>query len=410
MLFIRQQALRPVFTALILILLMVFPVAGAQPVTFQYSHTEGDQWHLTSEVKESVLADGRLLYDTEILNKIVVEVREGSGAEGRLWNRYHIAEIAPGSNVYAWSGEFEVEYNRNVQGALSGLPAASVVPTVRNIPVFPAEPVEKGAVWQEKGTEVFDLEPGHGIPEIVEIDFTADYQYTGTEIVDGRPFEVVEITYHYSWNPDNAMLRRFLPYAVFPWNISGEFEQKILWDSRAGRNYAEEGRFSYTYLMNDGHTYTYQGTSRGRAVYAEPLDKDLLVEEVGELEQEDIRAEVVPDGVKVSLDNINFYPDEAVMLPRQDEKLRGIMEILSRYPSRDIRVVGHTAYIPGLGDGQVLSEQRAETVARYIIDAGVRARENVVIRGMGNREPVADNSTEQGRRQNRRVEIVILEN
>ncbi len=384
--------------------------SDSKAVTFKYSHTKGDKWHLTSQVNEQVLINGNPLYNSEILNKIIVEIKAGSGAEGRLWNRYNIAESLPGSNVYAWSGEFESEYSRSVTGQLSGIAPDAVVPAVRNVPVFPETPVEPGETWQAEGCDVIDLGPGQGIPEILKISFTANYKYTGKEEIDGRTLHVVEIDYQYKWSPSGAELIRFSQYSVYPYEIAGVFHQKVFWDSAAGRNYAEEGKFSYTVFRSNGESFTFRGTSHGKAVYAEPMDKKSLVDELDSLDQKNLKAEIVDEGVKISLDDINFYPDQPVMLPGQEEKLDGIIGILIRYPLRDIQVIGHTAYIPGHGDGQVLSEQRAETVARYILKAGVRARENVTIRGKGNKDPVADNSTEQGRRLNRRVEIVILEN
>jgi outer membrane protein OmpA-like peptidoglycan-associated protein len=49
-------------------------------------------------------------------------------------------------------------------------------------------------------------------------------------------------------------------------------------------------------------------------------------------------------------------------------------------------------------------------VGEYLFRNGVRARERMIVRGMGARDPVASNATESGMRKNRRVEITILEN
>jgi len=382
---------------------------GAQEI-FEYQHIRGDQWHLTSVVDEEVLINGDSLYKTEILNKISVEVLEGEGQDGLLWNRYGIAEKAVDSSLYAWSDEYEVEYGRDTRGRLSGIGPESPVPTVRNVPVYLETAVAPGDTWFEEGAEVFNLEPGFGINEILKIRFSAAYVYKGIEFRDGRELSRILITYSYTWNPYPDLIKRMALYDEYPIEISGDFSQEVWWDNKAGRNYAADGNFIYTYFMSSGDAITFQGQSQGKAYYTEPLDKDALVKEIEDLADDNVSAAATELGVSVTFDNIHFAPDKAVMLPGEDVKLKGIEAILRRYPDRDILIVGHTAMIKSGSDGQLLSEQRAEAVARYFVVNGTRLDTQVVTRGMGHREPVGDNTTEEGRRKNRRVEIIILEN
>ena len=399
--------------AALFLLLALLPLAraGAQQV-FSFVHEAGDQWHLNVTVEEEVLVNGERYSQVEILNRIAAEVLEGEGGAGRLWNRYHIAEKNVETGVYQWSSEHEVRYDRDERGRHSGLPADAAVPAVRDVPFFPETPLSPGDLWSSKGREVFDLWPGFGIPALLSIDFTARYGYVGPDELDGKDCELIEIAYDFLWRPDpadpaDALL---MDGGYYPFEVQGTFQQRLWWDARRGRAYAVDGVFAYTYLMSDGMAYTFRGRSRGTAVYADPLDREALVREIEDIGDEGLRAEATAEGVKVSLEDINFHPDRAEMLPGQEEKLRGILEILSRYPERDIQVIGHTARIAGLGDGRILSEQRAETVARYILESGVREQTQIITRGMGNSRPIGDNATELGRRRNRRVEIIILEN
>ncbi len=388
----------------------IFPLHVGSQEIFEYQHIKGDQWHITSVVDEEVLINGEPLYKTEILNKISVEVLEGNGQDGLLWNRYGIAEKAVGSNLYAWSDEYEVDYGRDTRGRLSGLKPESSVPTVRNVPVYPETAVVPGDTWFEDGVEVFNLKPGFGIDEVLNIRFSAAYVYQGIESRDGRVLSKILITYSYTWNPDPDLINRMVQYDEYPVEISGNFTQEVWWDEKAGRNYASDGSFIYTYFMSSGEAITFQGQSQGKAFYTEPMDKDALVKEIEELADDNVSAAATELGVSVTLDDIHFIPDKPVMLPGEDEKLKGIEAILQRYPDRDILIVGHTARVRSGSDGQILSEQRAEAVARYLVDNGIRRDTQVVTRGMGYRDPVGDNSTEEGRRKNRRVEIIILEN
>ncbi|HHH44555.1 MAG TPA: OmpA family protein [Gammaproteobacteria bacterium] len=72
-----------------------------------------------------------------------------------------------------------------------------------------------------------------------------------------------------------------------------------------------------------------------------------------------------------------------------------------------IEVVGHTDDVGDDEYNQQLSEQRAQAVARYLVRSGVDAGK-IVAMGAGERLPVASNATEEGRAENRRVEVLVL--
>lgn len=125
---------------------------------------------------------------------------------------------------------------------------------------------------------------------------------------------------------------------------------------------------------------------------------------------QDTQVRVDDRGVTISLENIQFQPDSAELLPSELAKLDRIAGVLQDYPNRDILVTGHTA-LAGTEEGrQALSRARAQAVAAYLISKGVRRPEQVITAGKGATEPVADNATAGGRKRNRRVEITILEN
>lgn len=99
----------------------------------------------------------------------------------------------------------------------------------------------------------------------------------------------------------------------------------------------------------------------------------------------------------------NFATDNSV--PYQDEKLRKTVNIIAESdPSLKVRVIGHTDNQGATAYNQSLSEKRAQQVADMLIKRGVDpARISTV--GYGETQPIAPNSTPEGRAQNRRVEI-----
>ena len=95
-------------------------------------------------------------------------------------------------------------------------------------------------------------------------------------------------------------------------------------------------------------------------------------------------------------------------MPGEGSRLDEIAAVLKLAPDSQFLVEGHTASV-GLPAGeQTLSEQRARRIAAELSQRGVNTKA-FICRGFGGTRPVADNSTDAGRAQNRRVEITILE-
>jgi len=81
-----------------------------------------------------------------------------------------------------------------------------------------------------------------------------------------------------------------------------------------------------------------------------------------------------------------------------------IVEMLKLAPDLNIEVAGHTDNVGGAQLNQDLSEARAESVVKTLIECGVPAS-RLVAKGYGQSKPVADNRTAEGRAKNRRVEL-----
>ena len=113
-------------------------------------------------------------------------------------------------------------------------------------------------------------------------------------------------------------------------------------------------------------------------------------------------------GITISIENIQFKADSAVLEESEKRKLEKIAKILAMYPDNDLLVSGHTALAGSVYSRQQLSEQRAQAVASYLIELGVKDAYHIFSKGFGAEQPIAENSTEAGRSRNRRVEITIL--
>ena len=113
-------------------------------------------------------------------------------------------------------------------------------------------------------------------------------------------------------------------------------------------------------------------------------------------------------GLTISLDNIQFEPDSAILLESEKIKLKKLSLILKLFPN-DLLITGHCADRGTASARQVLSEDRAKAVAGYLEQLNVRDEKHVFTQGKGSTEPIATNNTEEGRSKNRRVEITLMD-
>ncbi|MBW8753911.1 MAG: OmpA family protein [Sphingomonadales bacterium] len=106
-------------------------------------------------------------------------------------------------------------------------------------------------------------------------------------------------------------------------------------------------------------------------------------------------------------EGVTFDVASTALQPGFRSTLDQISQSLNQYPNSLIDVYGHTDSTGSDQYNQALSEGRARTVANYLTTQGVSAA-RIRSQGFGETLPVADNTTEEGRRRNRRVEIKIV--
>lgn len=111
-------------------------------------------------------------------------------------------------------------------------------------------------------------------------------------------------------------------------------------------------------------------------------------------------------GLIVNMSDVLFDFNKYTLKPETREKLAKVSGILLAYPNLKLQVEGYTDNIGSDEYNQKLSEQRAGAVRDYLVSQGV-TEGNVSAQGYGKADPIADNSTNSGRAQNRRVQMVV---
>ncbi|MDN5200440.1 OmpA family protein [Fulvivirgaceae bacterium BMA10] len=124
--------------------------------------------------------------------------------------------------------------------------------------------------------------------------------------------------------------------------------------------------------------------------------------------QKDLYLAPIKTGQTVTLNNILFETGSARLKDESIPELRRVADFFIENSSMVIEISGHTDDVGSETYNQKLSEQRAKSVAKYIVLKGLPV-ERVEFKGYGESNPVASNRTSSGREQNRRVEFRILE-
>ncbi|MBN1685862.1 MAG: OmpA family protein [Spirochaetales bacterium] len=398
--------MKRIFPAIAAVFLVASPLMARE---FRFTYSPGDRYRIHSQVDESVYVNGVYSHTADILNKISIEVADEESGSGLIKAWFQTSERSYASDsVYEWAREYYSEFWRDEVGRYR-IDESYFMPVVRSVPQFPERDLAPGDTWTAAGSEVHDFRDNFGIPDAFHFPIQVSYLYSGTEELDGQLYDLIEISYTVFFRQHRAYKAE-----MYPVMITGYSDQLLYWDFRLGRPHHYSEEFDFIFTFNTGDAVEYTGVAEATVHATVAMDKEQVAEEIrnrlDESQVENTEVSVDDAGVTVSIENIQFLPDSAVLVEREIEKLNVIAEILEGYPERDILITGHTAMAGTAAGRQALSEERAKAVGNYLLRLGVRDPSRIITRGLGGTQPVADNSTEEGMSRNRRVEITILEN
>jgi outer membrane protein OmpA-like peptidoglycan-associated protein len=121
----------------------------------------------------------------------------------------------------------------------------------------------------------------------------------------------------------------------------------------------------------------------------------------------ELKAQLTERGVVLTIGDVLFAVDQAKLSPRATRSVEKLADFLKKHPKRRVLIEGFTDSTGGDEYNQALSQKRAEAVEERLIGLGIDIG-RITSKGYGKKYPVADNDTPEGRQQNRRVEVVIL--
>jgi len=385
---------------------------GSAPVRLEYRYVPGTKFRILSEVSANVYVNDILSHTAELLNKISVEILAEENGVGTLSAVLEMSERGSAEGLsdigafatYEITERYEAIFQQDRFGNQI-VSRDSFIPTVRNIPVFPDRELRPGDRWTGEGAEVHDFRRSFNIPDPYGFPVSVEYQYLGKD--ETGLYHLISINYTVNHRVNFPPWEQHTPAYMRLVGITGGTNQIMKWDNIRGRPFSYSEEFNFIFEFASGDRMRFSGRAQAEVIDAEDLDKDRMVEEIRDL---GIDAEKVPEGVRITIEDIQFLPDSTILADREGEKLEKIIEVLRNHPNHDLLIIGHTA-LAGTAEGRrMLSTQRARAIAEFILASGVRTERQVKIEGRGADEPIASNATAEGRQRNRRVEIIILEN
>lgn len=181
--------------------------------------------------------------------------------------------------------------------------------------------------------------------------------------------------------------------------VYGKFDEKWYHQAATGdKNYSiDQGMSAVFMLVYD---------RKGRLFFTDYLKPDaggvVKAPDLSKKSQEVAGTDL--EKINVSAKSIQFKTGKATLTENSFALLDAVAELMMHYPNNKWAIDGFTDNVGKADKNVTLSENRAQAVADYLVKKGVPAA-NLYVNGHGADNPIADNSTPDGRKQNRRVEI-----
>ncbi|QQO11276.1 OmpA family protein [Breznakiella homolactica] len=318
-------------------------------------------------------------------------------------------------------------------------------PHLRGFPAFPAESVRPGTVWTARGARAVDPR-NEGCPVVIPI--VAQYEYRGVEEYKNIPVHRVFAKYASRYESSGG--QSFI-------KLHGSHEVDILIRVSDGLPLLMRDTMDETYVWPDGSTIRFRGFTLVFGEGSIPLDREAVIASIGStlgsstaansvghaangpkdtiagsgdlestlrdaigqasggpggnsegISDGGIEVSSVPEGIRLTVNDIRFEPDSDQILSEERYRLDLIAQVLRQIPERTFLVEGHTAAVGRPAGELELSLRRAKRIVEELSARGI-PQDRFIYKGWGGTRPLGDNSSETGRQRNRRVEITILE-
>jgi outer membrane protein OmpA-like peptidoglycan-associated protein len=163
----------------------------------------------------------------------------------------------------------------------------------------------------------------------------------------------------------------------------------------------------YKLVLPFGKNYGITAKAKGLIPASTNLDLSTIRGRYLELDDRDLSMVPLVKGNTATINNLFFDLGKATLKPESEPELKRILQVMTENKSLVIEISGHTDNTGSDEINDKLSLERANAVKENLLKGGIDTS-RIRTKGFGKSKPKADNSTEEGRQINRRVEIEIL--
>ena len=376
---------------------------------FQFNYKLGQKFYIEGYVEEDVYKNDILVKSVRLKNAgdiTVIKIVENKALHEGIFNYYTTEGI---SREFVLKEKYPTKFFRDIYGNYE-IDDHYFMPVVRGVPTFPETPLNIGDQWKSRAYEAHDFRKVYGISMPVILPAAVSYQYLGNTIINGEKIAQISINY---------VINYTLKYQYgtsldvpLPYRIIGYFNQLYFWNLDKGLPHSYKENFDYVFIMSNGEIVEYIGKSNGTLTVSEELSKhEYIIENIRNRLKENIPSVEVTSteqGIVINIGEILFKFDSEELTENADEDLSNIVDVLREFPNRKIRIIGHTDSTGPEDYNLSLSLRRARKTATELKKRNPGLRSRITYIGMGENKPLVSNETEEGRRTNRRVEIIIL--
>lgn len=213
------------------------------------------------------------------------------------------------------------------------------------------------------------------------------------------------------FDKDGNPLTKHVEGEFHSWDIATHEGISELQVFRNFQNALKNGGFTIDYTQSPNIITAHKGgtwiqiESKGAYYYQTIVTSQEMKQEVT-ADASSLKNEIEKTG-HVAVYGIHFETGKANIQPDSEETLKQVAALLEQNPTLKLRVEGHTDNQGNAAANQTLSEKRAQAVVAWLAAHGVDAS-RLKAQGFGQSKPVAENSSEDGRAKNRRVELAKM--
>jgi OOP family OmpA-OmpF porin len=184
-------------------------------------------------------------------------------------------------------------------------------------------------------------------------------------------------------------------------NVALRLDGRYLWD------FHDPGYHNWEYSA--GLTFNFGGKKQAAAAAAAaPEAAPEAAPQQAEAPVAAPAAEPTPGHYKYCVTlHVEFDIDRAVIRSEYRDEIAKVGDFMKKYPTTTAVIEGHTDNVGSYNHNMELSQRRAESVVNYLVDNFGIDRSRLTAKGYGFTRPIADNATDQGKQQNRRIEAII---